>query len=76
MAIFMSWFHAEFSLSFSWLMMEFYEEVQIAHEKFDLRAWVLVHALRVLSDLTGIDISAKMISRAFRARSLGSDGIN
>ncbi|VVB05020.1 unnamed protein product [Arabis nemorensis] len=49
----------------SWIMTEYCELMQIAPSQLVLRAWGLIHALQVLSDLSGIDISGKMVAHSF-----------
>ncbi|VVA93828.1 unnamed protein product [Arabis nemorensis] len=54
-----------FRLYLSWILIEYCELMQIAPSQLVLRAWGLIHALQVLSDLSGIDTSGKMVAHSF-----------
>lgn len=46
-------------------MVGFCEEVSVAPGQLSLRAWGLINAFQVLSDLSGIAISGRMVANAY-----------
>lgn len=55
-----------FRRNLSWLLMEYCNLAEIVPIQLTLHTWGLIHSLQVLSDLSGVVITSRMIMGAFR----------
>lgn len=70
-AIYRAYSGIGFRQNLSWIMVELCGLFRIAPSQLTLRSWGLIHALQVLSDLSGVDITGNMVATAFCTREIG-----
>ncbi|KAL0796338.1 hypothetical protein Bca101_067715 [Brassica carinata] len=70
-AIFRAYCGIGFRQNLSWIMVELCSLFRIAPSQLTLRSWGLIHALQILSDLSGVDITGSMVATAFCTREIG-----
>ncbi|KAL0853746.1 hypothetical protein Bca101_058898 [Brassica carinata] len=70
-AIFRAYCGIGFRQNLSWIMVELCGLFRIAPSQLTLRSWGLLHALQVLSDLSGVDITGSMVATGFCTREIG-----
>ncbi|KAG2314288.1 hypothetical protein Bca52824_017410 [Brassica carinata] len=70
-AIFRAYRGIGFLQNLSWIMVELCGLFRIAPSQLTLRSWGLLHALQVLSDLSGVDITGSMVATGLCTREIG-----
>ncbi|KAL0898966.1 hypothetical protein Bca101_082927 [Brassica carinata] len=70
-AIFRAYCSIGFRQNLSWIMVELCGLFRIAPSQLTLCFWGLIHALQVLSDLSGVHITGSMVATAFCTREIG-----